>query len=69
MMISNDSGANQIAINVDDEGLVIAVNQKTYKITLDPAEAANMGIALMRQAHEKSKKNVEANPVRDASET
>ena len=55
MMISSESGANQIGIAVNETGLIIAINDKTYEIALEPAQSSNLGIALMRQAHDVSK--------------
>lgn len=55
------SNADEIILALSDVGLDITVNDKCFSIVLDPSESSTLGIMLMRQAHEISKKQMETN--------
>lgn len=59
-MIKSHSNADEIILALSDVGLDITINDKCYSITLDPSESSTLGIMLMRQAHDVSKKQMEA---------
>ena len=66
-MMKFHSNADEIVLALSDVGLDITINDKCYNITLDPSESSTLGIMLMRQAHDVSKKQMETNSAGEAT--